>query len=46
MFTALDFFDHFPIIVTILPNVARRKPSKFFDFWTNHPTFTSLLGES
>ncbi|GFZ00678.1 hypothetical protein Acr_14g0003130 [Actinidia rufa] len=38
--------DHCPIAVTILPNVATRKPLKFFDFWMNHPDFANLLGGS
>ena len=47
LLTAPGVLAYFPIVVTILSNVARRrKPIKFFDFWMNHPTFTILLGES
>ena len=32
VFTAPGVFDHCPTVMTILPNVARRNPFKFFDF--------------
>ena len=46
VFAAPGVSDHCPIAVTILPNVATRKPLKYFDFWMNHADFANLLGGS
>ena len=46
VFAAPGISDHFPICVTILPIIVRRRPFKFFDFWMKHSSFANLQGTS
>ncbi|XP_039161265.1 uncharacterized protein LOC120289927 [Eucalyptus grandis] len=36
-------FDHSPMVVRILDPVIKRRPFKYFEFWSEHPNFTSIV---
>lgn len=45
-FLAPGVSDHTPILVRIVPPTLRRKPFKFFNFWTSHPDYPRLVSQT
>jgi len=35
--------DHSPMVVRVLNPVLKRRPFKYFDFWSKHPQFSSIV---
>lgn len=38
---ALGISDHCPLVVSVIPEIQRRRPSKIFNFWMHHKEFKS-----
>lgn len=45
-FLAPGVSDHSPIMVSIVPEIRRKRPFKFFNFWMKHAEFQGLLVKS
>lgn len=42
-FLNLGISDHTPMVVRVVHPSPRRKPFKYFDFWTDHPDFKVIV---
>ncbi|XP_039169769.1 uncharacterized protein LOC120293993 [Eucalyptus grandis] len=41
-----SIFDHSPMIVRVLDPVSRRKPFKYFHFWSEHPDYSYCINQA